>query len=107
MTAPPYRGQVFWAGTPWGEKPWLIVGNNRLNARLSDVIAVRMTTTVRFAHLPEVVALDPATDQLSGVVHCGTITQVRKDDLIRPAGALSPATMAKIDIALAHALALR
>jgi mRNA interferase MazF len=107
VTEPPiYRGQVWWAETPWGRKPWLIVGNNRLNRAFSEVVAVRITTTVRHAHHPEAVALVDA-DPLVGVVHTATITSIPKAQLLEPAGALSPPTMRAVARALTHTLVIR
>lgn len=103
---PVYRGQVWWADTPWGRKPWLVVGNNRLNRAFSEVIAVRITTTVRHAHHPEAVAL-VESDPMIGVVHTATITSIPKGKLRELAGALSPASMRAVARAMAHTLVIR
>jgi len=87
----------------YGAMPWLVVSNNARNRLLSDVIAIRLTTTVR--ELPTWVKLSPA-DPLTGYVNADCIEQLGKDELGDYLGALSPATMRGVNRALAIALAL-
>lgn len=87
----------------YGAKPWLVVSNNARNRLLSDVIAIRLTTTVR--ELPTWVKLSPA-DPLTGYANADCIEQLGKDELGDYLGALTPATMRTINQALAVALAL-
>ena len=47
----PLRGQVYRADIGFGPKPWLVVSNNHRNRALSDLLAVRITTTDRHANL--------------------------------------------------------
>ena len=47
MSAVPQRGQVYRCDLGYGLKPWLVVSNNIRNRLLDDVIAIRLTTTVR------------------------------------------------------------
>ncbi len=87
----------------YGAKPWLVVSNNARNRLLSDVIAIRLTTTVR--QLPTWVHLS-AADPLSGFANADCIEQLSKDELGDYLGALTPATMRNVNQALAVALAL-
>ena len=87
----------------YGVKPWLVVSNNSRNRLLDDVIAIRLTTTVR--ELPTWVKLSPA-DPLAGYANADCIEQLGQDDLREYLGALSPASMRSVNQALAIALAL-
>lgn len=104
MTATPQRGQVYRCDLGYGPKPWLIVSNNRRNRVLSDVVAVRITTTQR--ELPTWVPLARHTDPLAGNVNADCIETLGKDELGDHLGALSPATMRHVNEALALALGL-
>ena len=103
MTATPQRGQVFRCDLGYGLKPWLVVSNNSRNRLLSDVIAIRLTTTAR--DLPTWVKLTPA-DPLAGYANCDRIEQLGKDELGEYLGALSPESVRRVNQALAIALAL-
>jgi mRNA interferase MazF len=80
-----------------------VVSNNARNRLLSDVIAIRLTTTVR--QLPTWVKLSSA-DPLTGYANADCIEQLGKDELSDYLGALTPATMRNVNQALAVALAL-
>lgn len=103
MTVTPQRGQVYRCDLGYGLKPWLVVSNNSRNRLLSDVIAMRLTTTAR--ELPTWVKLSPA-DPLTGYANADCIEQLGKDELGEYLGALSPASMRSINDALIIALAL-
>ncbi|MGH3921245.1 MAG: type II toxin-antitoxin system PemK/MazF family toxin [Pseudonocardiaceae bacterium] len=103
MSATPQRGQVYRCDLGYGLKPWLVVSNNSRNRLLSDVIAIRLTTTAR--ELPTWVKLG-ADDPLTGYANADCIEQLGKDELGDYLGALSPESMRKINQALALALAL-
>ncbi|MBN9610217.1 MAG: mRNA interferase MazF1 [Actinobacteria bacterium 69-20] len=103
MSTTPQRGQVFRCDLGYGPKPWLVVSNNSRNRVLSDIVAIRLTTTAR--ELPTWVKLMPA-DPLVGYANADCIEQLGKEELGEYLGALSPASMRKIDRALAVALAL-
>ncbi|MGH3932545.1 MAG: type II toxin-antitoxin system PemK/MazF family toxin [Pseudonocardiaceae bacterium] len=103
MSATPQRGQVYRCDLGYGFKPWLVVSNNSRNRLLSDVIAIRLTTTAR--ELPTWVKLGEA-DPLTGHANADCIEQLGKDELGDYLGALSPESMRKINQALALALAL-
>jgi mRNA interferase MazF len=103
VTVTPQRGQVYRCDLGYGLKPWLVVSNNSRNRLLSDVIAMRLTTTAR--ELPTWVKLSPA-DPLTGYANADCIEQLGKDELGEYLGALSPASMRSINDALIIALAL-
>jgi mRNA interferase MazF len=97
------RGQVYRCDLGYGPKPWLVVSNNSRNRLLDDVIAIRLTTTVR--DLPTWVKLSPG-DPLAGYANADCIEQLRKDELGEYLGALTSASMRGVNQALVIALAL-
>lgn len=99
----PLRGQVFRCDLGYGAKPWLVVSNNVRNRLLSEVVAIRLTTTAR--DLPTWVKLGSG-DPLIGYANADCIEQLGKDELGDYLGALSAATMQRVNRALAEALAL-
>ncbi|MGQ0466417.1 MAG: type II toxin-antitoxin system PemK/MazF family toxin [Sporichthyaceae bacterium] len=103
MSGPVARGQVYWADLGYGPKPWLVVSNNGRNRVLSEIVAVRITTTAR--DLPTWVELGSA-DPLVGHVNADCIEQLHKDELADLLGSLSRTTMHRVDQALRLALAL-
>lgn len=80
-----------------------MVSNNSRNRLLSAVIAVRLTSTPR--DLPTWVKLSPA-DPLTGYANADCIEQLGKDELGDYLGALSPASMRSVNLALMVALGL-
>jgi mRNA interferase MazF len=86
-----------------GAKPWVILSNNSRNRNLDTVLAARITTTSKNAHLETVVALT-TTDPLVGFVLVDDIVQLYHDELTESLGALSPPTMQEISRALRIAL---
>ncbi|WP_020501164.1 type II toxin-antitoxin system PemK/MazF family toxin [Sciscionella marina] len=102
MTAP-LRGQVYWADLGYGRKPWLIISNNGRNRRLSDVLAVRVTTTPR--ELPTWVPLTHE-DPVTGMVNTDNIETLSKDELGDYAGTLCSGTLMKVNNALLISLAI-
>jgi mRNA interferase MazF len=103
VSTTPQRGQVYRCDLGYGLKPWLVVSNNSRNRLLSDVIAIRLSTTAR--DLPTWVKLAPG-DPLTGYANADCIEQLGKDELGEYLGALSPATMRAVNQALAIALAI-
>ncbi|MDQ3989481.1 MAG: type II toxin-antitoxin system PemK/MazF family toxin [Actinomycetota bacterium] len=103
---PPLRGQVYRADIGFGAKPWLIVSNNHRNRALSDVLAVRLTTTQRHADLLTWVRLASA-DPLTGYVNADDLQQLHRSELGELLGAVSPATLRSVNEALRLVLALR
>ena len=100
----PVRGRVYWADLGYGRKPWLVVSNNRRNARFDDCLVVRITTTAKPPDEPTVVRLTDE-DQLAGWVVCDDVTSAYCDELT-DAGALTRATMERVNDGLRAALAL-
>jgi mRNA interferase MazF len=103
VSATPQRGQVYRCDLGYGPKPWVVVSNNSRNRLLDDVIAIRLSTTVR--DLPTWVKLSPG-DPLAGYANADCIEQLRKDELGEYLGALTPASMRGVNQALTIALAL-
>ena len=66
----PACGQVYRCDVGFGLKPWLIVSNNARNRHTADVLAVRLTTTVR--QLPTWVPLSSG-DPLTGYANADNI----------------------------------
>ena len=103
MSAHPQRGQVYRCDLGYGLKPWLVVSNNARNRLLSDIVAIRLTTTAR--DLPTWVKLS-AADPLTGYANADCIEQLAKTELSEYLGALSAPSMRAVNQALAIALAL-
>jgi mRNA interferase MazF len=103
----PVRGQVFYADLGQGDKPFLVVSNNRRNQVFDDFLAVRITTTAedKIPEVASVIALSPA-DPLVGRVRCDDIVLMYRDEIKREAGALTRPTMIKVETGLKHALAI-
>ncbi|EIU51677.1 MULTISPECIES: type II toxin-antitoxin system PemK/MazF family toxin [Mycobacteriaceae] len=97
------RSQAYRVDLGHGPKPWVILSNNSRNRNLDTVLAARITTTSKNAHIPTVVPLTPA-DPLAGFVLVDDIIQLYHDELTAPLGALSPQTMKEISEALRIAL---
>jgi mRNA interferase MazF len=99
----PQRGRVYLA--PLGpasdaeNKFWLCVSNNERNPRLDEFIAVRLTTTRR-PRLPTWVSLAAQDQPWTGSVACDDLGPIYRDQVIKDAGALSNATMRRVDRAL-------
>lgn len=105
MQSAPVRGQIYRADIGFGAKPWLVVSNDRRNSALGDLLAVRITNTTKHARLPTWIPL-AAADPLTGWIVCDDLQQLTRDELADRLGALSPATMGRVDAGLRIALAL-
>ncbi len=101
------RGRVYGAVMAHvdGEKPYLVVSNNSRNNKLSNVLAVRITTSVK-PPMKSVVELTGADAPLTGRVLCDDLIQLWPDEVSREWGAVSPATMSRVNEGLADALGL-
>ncbi|MEI8067224.1 MAG: type II toxin-antitoxin system PemK/MazF family toxin [Actinomycetes bacterium] len=88
-----------------GEKPFVIVSNNRRNAGLEQVLAVRLTTS-RKPKMPSIVELPPG-EVFVGSAMCDDITEIWGDEIRRDLGALTPKAMAEIGRGLKAALDLK
>ncbi len=97
------RSQAYRVDLGHGSKPWVILSNNARNRNLDTVLAARITTTTKHAHVPTVVPLT-AADPLIGFVLVDDIVQLYHDELSESLGALSSATMQEISKALRIAL---
>jgi mRNA interferase MazF len=102
---PPIRGQIYRANIGFGAKPWLVVSNNRRNAALSDLLAVRITTTSKHANLPTWIPLT-TTDPLTGWIVCDDLQQLTREELTDYLGALSATTIHRVNAGLRIALAI-
>jgi mRNA interferase MazF len=100
----PVRGHIYRADVGFGAKPWLIVSNNQRNRHLSDVLAIRLSTTQK--DLPTWVPLDRA-DPLGGYANADNIETLDRDELGEYLGALAPATLQKVDHALCIVLGIQ
>ena len=107
VAGPLVRGRVYAARLQHidGEKYFLVVSNNRRNAALPQVVAVRLTTSPKPA-IPSIVELGPA-EVFAGRAICDDITEVYVDEVRRDLGALTPAAMAAVNAGLKAALSLR
>lgn len=105
MTWPLSRGQVVRADINLDQpKLFVIVSNNRRNARLGDVLGARLTTS-RKPSIPSIVELG-SREAFSGRVVCDDILPLFEDEILAVAGALSPPTMREVGRGLAAALGL-
>lgn len=100
------RGRVYTAEMEHidGEKYYLVVSNNSRNRALPNVLAVRVTTTVK-PPLSSIVSLAP-DDPVTGRVLCDDLIQLWPDEVRRELGGLSPATMRRVNEGLKVALDL-
>jgi mRNA interferase MazF len=97
------RSQTYRVDLGHGSKPWVILSNNSRNRNLDTVLAARITTTSKNAHVPTVVPLTSA-DPLVGFVLVDDIMQLYHNELTDSLGTLSPPTMQEISKALRMAL---
>jgi mRNA interferase MazF len=100
------RGRVYAATLPHvgGEKYYLVVSNNRRNANLPQVLAVRLTTTPKQPR-PSIVELGHP-EPFVGRVICDDIETLWGDEVRREMGALSAGAMARVEDGLRAALGL-
>lgn len=98
------RGQVYWAtfDDAIGRTPWLVVSNNVRNRRLADVLVARITTSPK-PPITSIVEL-PHGACIVGSVLCDDLLTMYEADAPELVGALSRATMHRVDAALAAAL---
>jgi mRNA interferase MazF len=103
---PLVRGRVYAAklNNLETEKYFVVVSNNRRNRQLSQVLAVRLTTTPKPA-MPSIVEL-PAGEVFVGRVVCDNIIELYEDEVLRDLGALSPKAILGIGLGLKAALGL-
>lgn len=82
-----------------------MVSNNHRNGALSDLLAVRITTTDRHVKLPTWVPLG-TSDPLVGYANTDDLQQLHRDELHDRLGSLSPATLRAVNDTLRIVLAL-
>ena len=103
----PLRGQIFHVDEEGvGPHYWLVVSNNRRNAHLRNVLSVMLTTTPPRSPRASCVPLDKKQDSIEGWVNCDDIGPHYGSQLGPVQGALSPATMRRVEAGLAAALRL-
>ncbi len=104
--SPLVRGRVYAAklANIDTEKYFLVVSNNRRNRQLPQVLAVRLTTTIKPA-LPSIVPLGHP-EVFVGNVLCDDILEIWPDEVRRDLGALSPQAMVAVGRGLASALGM-
>ncbi len=110
------RGEVWWAkvpmsGTRGKRRPMLIVSHDAFNQndRYSKVMVVHVTTVKRLGGPYDWEVEFPrgtAGLERSGVVKCGEVYTLWKDQLQGPAGTVPRTLMRQVDQALAIALGL-
>lgn len=109
MSRTPNRGEVWLAQISGVEepKPWLIVSRNVRNRNAGSYLAVRITTTNKYAHLPTWVPV-PAVDHacMRGYINTDTLMELFEDDFVRsePECAMGGATLEAIKPALLKTL---
>ena len=81
------------------------MSNNHRNRALSDLLAVRITTTDRHANLLTWVQLGTA-DPLVGYINTDDLQQLHRDELDVLLGSLTPVTLRAVNDALRIVLAL-
>jgi mRNA-degrading endonuclease toxin of MazEF toxin-antitoxin module len=103
----PLRGQIFHIDKEGvGPHYCLVISNNRRNAHLSQVLTVMVTTIRPESPRASSVPLVKGQDSFEGWVNCDDIGPHSQAELGPVRGALSPATMRRVDAGLAFALGL-
>lgn len=99
---PLLRGQVIRADLGLAEpKLFVVVSNNRRNARFPQVLAARLTTTTKQTR-PSVVELNG--ERLTGRVVCDDIIEIWQADVLGVVGGFTPRTMRAVNDGLKAAL---
>ena len=86
------------------EKYYLVVSNNRRNGELPQVLAVRLTTSVK-PQIATVIELDER-EPFTGRVLCDDIEALYPDEVRRDLGALTRNAMERVEAGLQAALDL-
>jgi mRNA interferase MazF len=97
-----YRAKLEHIGEP---KYFLVVSNNRRNDAFDQVLSVRLTTTRPRSPRPAMVELG-AGEPFTGWASCDDIETLWADEVQQDLGALSPATMRRIEDGLHAALGM-
>lgn len=101
------RGRIYRAHlTHIGEdKFFLVVSNNRRNQAFEQVLAARLTTTPPRNERPALVPLGP-TEIMTGWVSCDDIETIYDDEVRADLGAISAASMRRVEVGLRAALGM-
>jgi mRNA interferase MazF len=104
---PPLRGDVYWVtfAAPVGRRPVLVVQNDVGNRHSPNTIVAHVSATPQRDY-PFLVALDAVELGKPAWAHCETRNTIPRDILEERHGALTAATMLRIDDALRHSLGL-
>lgn len=86
------------------EKFFLVISNNQRNAQLSQVLAIRLTTSSK-PSIPSIVELGKS-EAFIGRAVCDDIVEIYQDEVVRDIGVLSPVAMAAIGRGISAALGL-
>lgn len=107
LSGPFLRGSLYAAKLEHiaSEKYFLVVSNNVRNRHLGTALAVRLTTTPK-PQLDSIVEMSPEDPLEGGRILCDDIIELFPDEVRTDFGALTPATMAKVDLGLKAALGL-
>jgi mRNA interferase MazF len=97
------RGQVVRADIGLSEpKLFVVVSNNSRNRHFDQVLAARMTTSVK-KERPSIVELG-SDEAFTGRVVCDDIETIWEDEVLAVVGGLTPTTMHAVDGGLQAAL---
>ena len=104
----PRRGEIYWAPSTAKVRPVVVVSNDTGNKFGSTVIVAPLTRTIPAKKYPVNVHLH-AGDPLpaAGVITCGSLYTLEKDDLNEYRADLRPEQLAEVDAALKASLALK
>lgn len=78
---------------------FLVVSNNRRNQAFDQVLAARLTTTQPRSERPAMVSLGQG-DIMTGWVSCDDIETVYDDEVLADLGAVTSATMRRVEAGL-------
>jgi mRNA interferase MazF len=103
---PLLRGRVYAArlSNLKDEKYFLVASNNQRNAKLPQVLAIRLTTSAK-PSIPSIVELGKG-EVFVGRAVCDDIVEIYQDEVVRDLGTLSPAAMVAVGNGIAAALGL-
>jgi mRNA interferase MazF len=97
-----YRAHLAHSGE---DKFFLVVSNNRRNRAFEQVLAARLTTTPPRAERPALVPLGHG-EVMTGWVSCDDLETLYDDEVRADAGAITAATMRRVEAGLRAALGL-
>jgi len=103
---PLLRGRVYAAklSNIKNENYFVVVSNNQRNSQLPQVLAVRLTTSLK-PSIPSIVEIGKG-EVFHGRAVCDDIVELYEDEIQRDLGALSPSAMLAVGNGLKAAIAL-